>query len=238
MEFTLLFSALIAALAMYLMLWWEAKRGNAADCTKDLWEIGLMAAIVGVFIGRIATMVSDGVNPILHPGDIIIVRAGVATGWAALGAILVVIWQGRGQFWIVADGLSAAALAGLAGWHGGCTIRDACLGTPTDLPWGLTQPGSPISRHPVEIYAAIAFAIAAFALASWKARGRPPLGVPAGLALVIAGAIRLLTEPFRPGLAGGPIAWYLVALAAGSAIVACSSRTSKPTALPAPSTLR
>ena len=34
MEFTLLFAALMAALGLYGFLWWEGKRGNAADCSQ------------------------------------------------------------------------------------------------------------------------------------------------------------------------------------------------------------
>ena len=59
MEFSLLFAALGAVAAVWLMLRWEAKRGNAADCTKDLWDIALMAGISGVFVGRLAAMIID-----------------------------------------------------------------------------------------------------------------------------------------------------------------------------------
>jgi prolipoprotein diacylglyceryltransferase len=218
MEFSLLFAAIVAVAGLYSMLRWEAKRGNAVDCTKDLWDIALMAGLAGVLAGRLAAMVIAGVNPITHPADIIIVRAGVATGWAALAAIGVVAWQARGEFWIVADGLSAAALAGLAGWHAGCLARDACLGTASSLPWALAQPGSTISRHPTEIYAALLFLLAAIALALWKAYGRPPLGLPAAIALAAAGAVRLLTEPLRPSLFGNTVWWYGAAVIVGAGL--------------------
>jgi len=218
MEFSLLFSALMAVGALWLMLHWEAKRGNAADCTKDLWDIALLAGFAGVLVGRLAAMIGDGINPITHPGDIIIVRGGVATGWATLAALAVVGWQGRGQFWVVADGLAAAALAGLAGWHAGCLTRDACLGTPSDLPWALTSPGSSFGRHPVELYAALALGLAAVAIAAWKAYGRPALGLPAAVAFGTAGLVRLMTEPLRPSLAGNPAGWYLAAVVGATAI--------------------
>ena len=76
MEFTLLFAAFFGVAGFWLMLRWEAARGNAADCAADLWEIGLTAAVVGVFVGRLAAMIADGVNPLTNPGDILIVRAG------------------------------------------------------------------------------------------------------------------------------------------------------------------
>jgi prolipoprotein diacylglyceryltransferase len=72
-----------------------------------------------------------------------------------------------------------------------------------------------VTRHPVEIYATLLFLLAAIALAAWKAYGRPNAGVPASLALLTAGAVRLVTEPLRPSLTGGPIWWYAVGVAVG-----------------------
>ncbi len=215
MEFTLLGAALVAVLGVYGALWYEARRGNAAECTRDLWDIALTAMIVGLAVGRLAAMVGDGVNPLTNPQDIVIVRAGVATGPAAAGALAWVAWAGRGEVVAVMDGLAVAALTGLAGWHAACGIRETCLGTPSDLPWAIAQPGSSVTRHPVEVYAAVAYLIAAVALA----RVRPlPRGVAAGLGLALAGIVRLATEPYRPSLSGGPLLWYLAALVGGGAI--------------------
>lgn len=227
MEFTLLGAVLIAVAALYAMLYWEAKRGNAADCTKSLWDIALTAVTAGVFVGRLWAMAADGVNPLTHIGDILIVRAGVSTGPAALTAVLVIALVARSELLVVADGLAAAALAGLAGWHAGCLVRDACLGTSTDLPWAFAQEGSTITRHPVELYAAALLLAAAMAITAWKQRGRPVPGVPAALALAAAGAIRLVTEPFRPALSNGPVWWYWAAVVAGVAAAAWATRTSR-----------
>lgn len=225
MEFTLLGAAFVAILGVYAALWYEARRGNAAECTKDLWDIALTATIVGLVAGRLASMVGDGVNPITNPQDIVIIRSGVATGWAALAALAWITWAGRGELVAVADGLAVAALAGLAGWHGGCGIREACLGSQSDLPWAFAQPGSTITRHPVELYAALAYLIVAVAIA--RLRPLPP-GSAAGMALAVAGGVRLGTEPFRPTLAGGPVAWYLAALLAGAVLAAWSWRNRTP----------
>ncbi len=214
MEFTLLGAAFVAVIALYAVLYWEARRGNAAGCTHDLWEVAIAAAAAGLFIGRLAAMIADGVNPMTNPADIIIVRGGVATGPAAAAAIAVAAWLGRRELWPVLDGLAAGALAGLGGWHLGCIVRDSCLGTPTDLPWAMTLQGSTVGRHPVELYAAFAFLVGAAVLAQWRQRGKPPPGVAAGLALTAAAAIRLLTEPMRPALAG-PIWWYTLGVVLG-----------------------
>lgn len=233
MEFTLLGSAAIAVACLYGVLWWEAKRGNVLECSRSLWDIALTAVVVGVVAGRIAAMIGDGVNPITHPADLLIVRAGVATGWASLAALATAAWLGRKEVWPVLDGLAAAGLAGLAGWHAGCLTRGACLGSPSDLPWALTQPGSTVSRHPVELYAALALAAAAVALAAWRRRRLPPAGVPAAIALAVAGTIRLVTEPLRPSLGTGPVGWYVAAIVAGVAMLVWrvwKVRTSRPTA--------
>ena len=215
MEFTLLGAAMIAGAAAYGMLWWEARRGNAARCAGNLWETALVSVIAGIFIGRIVTMLIDGVNPIAHPLDIMLVRSGVSTVGASLGTAAVFLWQTRKEPIAMADGVSAAALAGLAGWHAGCLVRGTCLGTASDLPWAMAQGGSTVTRHPVGIYAAIVLAMAAIALAWWKAYRRPSPGMPASLAVVVAAGVRLATEPMQPSLSGGPMWFYAAALIVG-----------------------
>lgn len=215
MEFSLLGAAFIGMGSIYLVLYWEARRGNAADCTRDLWDVALSAAVVGLFVGRLAAMVSNGVNPLTHPADILIVRGGVATGPATVGALATIAWLGRSELWHVADGLSAAALAGLGGWHAGCLVRGTCLGTPSDLPWAVAQPGSTITRHPVEIYAALLLIAGAIAIAVLRSRTWLSPGVTAGTALIVAAAVRLATEPLRPSIGSGPVVWYVVGILAG-----------------------
>jgi hypothetical protein len=215
MEFTLLAAAAIAAAAAYLMLWWEAKHGNATRCAGNLWEIGLVSAVGGIFIGRIVAMLIDGVNPIAHPMDVILVRSGVATVGASLGAAAVFTLQARRNTITMADGVSAAALVGLAGWHAGCLVRGSCLGTASDLPWAIAQAGSSVTRHPVGLYAALLLAGAAVALAWWKAYRRPPDGSPAALAIIAAAGTRLVTEPFQPSISGGPVWFYAASLTVG-----------------------
>lgn len=232
MEFTLLAAAATALGAVYLTLWWEAKRGNAIGCSRSLWDLALAGTISGVFIGRLAAMLSDGVSPFANPGDIIIVRGGVATGWAAVGAIATVAWLGRHEVWPVLDGLAAATLAGLGGWHAGCLFRDACLGTPTELPWAMHQNGSTIGRHPVELYAAVLYLLGAAAIAAWRSTARAPAAAPAGVGLALAGAIRLVTEPFRPSLSGGPTVWYLAATVIGTGLAIWAVTRTRTTADP------
>jgi len=221
-ELSLLGAALVAVGAMYGVLRWEAGRTNAADCTRALWDALLGGAIAGLAAGRIATLIGDGINPLAHPMDTLIVRGGVDTGFAslaALGTLALMLRRLDGGAWSALDAAAPAALAGLAGWHGGCVVRDACLGTVTDLPWGVAQAGSGIARHPVEIYTAVVLVVAVIGLVVWKRR-RPGAGVVAGVALAAAAGIRLATEPMRLAVGSRPSAWYAAGLAAGVAVAA------------------
>lgn len=216
MELGLLAQAVVGVAALYGVLWFEARRGNAAECTKDLWDIALAAGIVGLLVGRLAAMLIAGTSPVARPADIIIVRGGVDTVWASIGAMVTLAVLARGEILLVADGLAAAVMAGLAGWHAGCVITDTCLGTPSDLPWALSLPGSSVTRHPVEIYAAVLYALAAVGLMWWRRRF-PATGSLAFTALAAAGAVRLITEPLRPVIGAGLELWYAGAVVVGVA---------------------
>jgi prolipoprotein diacylglyceryltransferase len=224
MEFTLLGAVFVAVVPMYLVIYWEAKRGNAAGCTRNLWDVALTGAVVGLFFGRVAAMVGGGVNPLTNPADLLIVRGGVSTGPAALAAIATVAWLGRNELWPVLDGVAAAAVAGVAGWHAGCLVRSSCLGDPSTLPWAWAQDGSTITRHPVELYAALLLLTAAAGLVAARTRSLLPPAAAAALALTAAAAVRLVTEPLRPTLGTGPVAWYWLGLIAGLVLLGWSLR--------------
>lgn len=216
MEFTLLFAAAIAVGAGAIALRWEAARGNAANCSTDLWDALLVSIFVGLAVGRLAAMIGAGINPLASLGDILIVRGGVATGPATVAGLMTIAVAGRGEIIAVADALAVAALATLGGWHLGCLARDACLGTPTDLPWAMTQAGSAVGRHPVELYAAALYLAAAAVMGIYRKRTPSP-GTAAAAALLVAAIGRLVTEPLRLSLGGGPIWWYVAGAGAGIA---------------------
>lgn len=222
MEFTLLAAAAIAVGGFWLMLRWEAKRGNAAGCSLDLWDAGLTAGAVGLLTGRLVAMAQVGINPFTEPAQIILVRSGVSTVGASIAALVMFAILARKSLPESADAIAPSVLAGLAGWHLGTLATGSWLGTVSSLPWATTAPGSTITRHPVEIYAAVLFLIAALALATWKQKGRPPLGAPAGLALAAAGGIRLGTESIRVSLTGGPTWIYAAAILLGLSLAGWS----------------
>ena len=223
MEFTLLFAAAIGVGVGALALRWEAARGNAADCAADLWDVLIAGLVVGLFVGRLAAMIGAGLNPLTSLGDILIIRGGVATGPATVAGLATVAILARGEIIAVADALAVAGLATLGGWHLGCLARESCLGTTTDIPWAMTEAGSTVGRHPVELYAAALFLLAAAGLALYRKRRLAP-GLAAAISLFVAGAGRLLTEPYRLSLSGGPVWWYGLAIVAGLAGVIVAKR--------------
>lgn len=215
MEFTLLWAAATGVGLALVMAMWEKRLGLTSDEIGSLSDLILGAAVTGLVTGRLAAMVLSGTNPFTHPGDLLIVRSGVDTGFASLGALSIVSFTSRRRFAATIDALGPAALAGLAGWHAGCLYRGACLGTASSLPWAVAQEGSTVTRHPVEVYAALLFLAASLSLL-WKLhRGLGSAGAVGALALGIAGAVRLATEPLRPSLGPGPIGWYAAAIVIG-----------------------
>ncbi len=224
MEFSLLGAALLAALAAYGVLWWEATRGNAADCSRDVWDTMVAAAVTGLVVGRLAAMVLAGTNPVARPADFLVIRGGVDPVWATVGALAAFGWLARREPGALGDAAAAAALAGLAAWHAGCLVRDgaaACLGTVSDLPWAVAPGGETLSRHPVELYAALLLAAAVVAAAWWRRRSPPPGSVAIAAFTAAAGA-RLVTEPLRLAIGGGPAGWYALGVVAGLAALGFS----------------
>lgn len=207
MEFTLLWAALTAVALAWLgtRIWREGLPPRPTDVL-----IGASAA--GLLTGRLAAMAIQGVNPLTDPVQILLVRGGVDTGFAAIGALAALGWALRGDLSFL-DALAPAAVLGLSGWHAGCLWRSACLGTASDLPWAWSLDGSTVSRHPVEIYAALGLALAAYAVSRlpWSLLTR------AGLALALASVVRLATQPMRLTLTGGPVGWYLAGVIVGVA---------------------
>lgn len=214
MEFTLLWAALTAVGFGWIGLrtWSDRLPEHASDRL-------ITATLLGLVAGRLTAMIVQGINPIANPGDFIIVRGGVDTGVAATVFIVSLLWGTRRSPGAV-DALAPAILLALSGWHAGCLWRGACLGTVSDLPWAWSQTGSAITRHPVEIYAAIALAVGAYLVS--RLAWRPWLR--AGGALALASGIRLITEPLRPSITGGPVGWYVAGIVVGGLAVVIGPR--------------
>lgn len=205
MEFSLLWAALTAAAATWvgLQLWSERLPENATDRL-------IAATLFGLVVGRLIAMIGQGVNPLTNPAEIVVIRGGVSTVAATLAFVSSLVWTTRGSVNAL-DAMAPAVLLGLAAWHGGCLWSGVCLGTPSDLPWAWAQSGSQVTRHPVELYAALGLGLAAVIVS--RLGWRPWLR--AGVALAAASGLRLVTEPLRPSLDGGPTLWYVIGVTIG-----------------------
>jgi prolipoprotein diacylglyceryltransferase len=215
-EFTLVFAALTGVVATWAGVRLLTRAGRIPEGVERPTDLLIGAALVGLAIGRLAAMIGDGVNPITHPGDALIVRSGVDTGVASLAAVGALAWSTRARFPDLMDALAPAALAGLAGWQAGCLWRGTCLGTPSELPWAWALTDGGVSRHPTELYAALLLTLAALVVA-WLP---PRPWVRTGAALAAAAASRLVTQPIRPSLTGGATAWYVAGVVAGVGVLA------------------
>lgn len=210
MEFTLLWAALTAFAAAFVVL--RLTRPTVPDRPFDR-IIG--ASIAGLAVGRVAAVLMQGTNPLTSPGELLIIRGGVDTVFASLTGLAVLVWPLR-RMPTALDAIAPAVLAALAGWHGGCLWRSTCLGTISDLPWAWPLPGSDLTRHPVEIYAAVLLLAGVWAIRWIKS----PPGTAAAMAIAWAGFSRLVTEPIRPSLGTG--LWWFYALATLAGLVAAA----------------
>jgi prolipoprotein diacylglyceryltransferase len=205
MEFTLLWAALTAFAAAFVTIW--LTKPSVPDRPLDR-IVG--AAVAGTAVGRVAAVLMQGTNPLTSPGELLIIRGGVDTVWASLTGLAVLMWPLR-RMPTALDAIAPATLAALAGWHGGCLWRSTCLGAISDLPWAWALPGSGLTRHPVEIYAAVFLLAGAWAIKWIKGSA----GTAAAVAIFWAGLARLVTEPVRPSLGTGLSWFYALATVAG-----------------------
>ena len=207
MEFTLLWAALTGVVFAWggTRLWPDRLPDHPLDRLVG-------AAAGGLIIGRLFAMITQGINPLTSPADIIIVRGGVSPGAATIGAVVAYLWSVKWKPRYL-DATAPAVVLGMAGWHAGCVWRDSCLGTASSLPWAWAQSGSEITRHPVELYAAILLVGGAFLVSrlGWGLLTR------SGAALAVVALVRLLTEPMRPSLGAGPIGLYAIGVLVGLA---------------------
>ncbi len=153
MEFSLLGAALVGVAAVYGVISWEARRGSAAECTRDVWDTALVASLAGLAIGRLAAMIIAGTNPLARPADVIVVRGGVDTVWASAAALATMAALTRRQVLIMADALGRRRWRASPGgtpdaWSGtGAWGRRAtCRG---HMPWtAASSPATPSSCTP------------------------------------------------------------------------------------------
>ena len=201
-----------------------------------IYNAGLYALLAGVIVGRFAHVLAFwpayrsqlteifGFNTtafLLWPG---VLAAAAVAGWY--------IYRRRLPLIAMLDAFAPGLLVGLAVAAIGALLAGRNPGAPADLPWSVTLWG--ISRHPVQMYEAIALtAVAAYVLYLIRLGSRG--GAPALTALLGFGLTLWLVEAFRStdvtatvlgGLRSGQVLGLALAIAALLGLRYFSTRSS------------
>nr|MDE0501835.1 prolipoprotein diacylglyceryl transferase [bacterium] len=219
MDLTVLGRSVGAMAAAALALW--ALRRSRSEVVGDPFNDLLGAVLVGIGVGRLAYLWAEGVNVFADPIELILVRGGISPVPAAAGAVAFLAWTSRSDLANRMDYLAPAALSGIAVWEAGCLWQGACLGSPSELWWAMALPGSELTRHPVGLYAAVLFAVAAIWL---LVRPLPWKGATAAMALGWAAGVRAIVPLWSVGGWSDRGWWYLagVIVGVGGVVVARS----------------
>jgi len=190
--------------------------------TEDDLDAWIMYLVLGMLVGaRLVYAI------VYHPGHYLddpleffrVWHGGLSFHGAVLGMVTACILFARARrvpFWQVADTLAYAGTPGLFFGRMGNFINGELYGRPTSLPWAMVFPSDPlqVTRHPSQLYEAIAEGIILFlllvAVERWaRRRGWYRPGLLAAVFLVGYGVQRFLIEFTRApdvqlGLALGP----------------------------------
>ena len=117
-----------------------------------------------------------------------------------IGALLVAVAYFRRRPhlnpWLYADAFTPAIMIGAMIGRLGCFMGGCCYGVPTELPWGMTFPGTHQAVHPTQLYdAAIAAVLGLGFLARFPRRRFD--GELITLLLIAYPALRAMTESVR-----------------------------------------
>lgn len=222
MDLTVLGRSVGAMAAAALALW--ALRKTRPAVVGDPFNDLLGAVLVAIGVGRLAYLWAGGVNVFADPVELILVRGGISPVPAAAGAVGFLAWTCRSDLLSRTDYLAPAALSGIAVWEAGCWWQGACLGSPSELGWAMALPGSELTRHPVGLYAAVLFAVAAIWL---LVRPLPWKGATAAAALGWAAAVRTIVPLWSVGGWSDRGWWYLVGVIVGLGGVVAARSTAK-----------
>lgn len=195
---------LTAAAGILLAALWASRRGRARGVADSVpADVAIVVAIAAVVTGRLAVLIADVAQLGLRALDLraaVTIGAGVSTGGALAGALAAGAWlQRRGK---VPEGAWRANVPpvalGLALWSLLSLVRGSAAGIRAPFPLGWPLPGADVTRVPVGVVEAIAYA--AFAVVVWRAERRGPSAALArmsgsrlaALLVAVAAAVHLL----------------------------------------------
>jgi phosphatidylglycerol:prolipoprotein diacylglycerol transferase len=186
-----------------------------------IWNAGLYGLLATIIVGRLAHGIEFWPAYIMQPLDIVGLNAqAFLWGPGALAGLLVAAWyihRHKLPWATVLDAAAPGVLAGLIIANLGALLAGNDVGTPATLLWAVEIWG--VSRHPVQLYAALGELIAlAVVLHALCKPSRP--GTAALLGLVGWGLTTWLVEPFRAessAVVTGIRLWQVIGLAAALA---------------------
>ena len=180
-----------------------ADRGWTRRDVEDLLFFGVVGVVVGGRLGY-ALFYKPGyylANPL---EALMIWRGGMSFHGGLLGVLVAMAWfaQRRGRrFFEVTDLIAPCIPVGLACGRIGNFINGELWGRAADpsLPWAMVFPqsGTPLPRHPSQLYQFALEGLLLFAVLWWYARRAHPVGRVSGAFLIGYGVLRFIAEYFR-----------------------------------------
>jgi phosphatidylglycerol:prolipoprotein diacylglycerol transferase len=196
---------LLAFAAFYLLGRWRVTRthhgpatGLAPSDVEDLLFHGVLGVVLGGRLGYV--LFYKPAYYLQHPLEVFAVwQGGMAFHGGLVGVLVACAWFARRRglpFLVLMDFVAPLVPIGLATGRLGNFINGELWGRATDLPWAMVFPqsGSPVPRHPSQLYQFAGEGLLLFALVWWFSSRPRPVGRVSGLFLLGYGTLRFLAE--------------------------------------------
>jgi len=196
---------LLAFAAFYLLGRWRVMRTHHGPATglkpsdvEDLLFHGVLGVVLGGRLGYV--LFYKPAYYLQHPLEVFAVwQGGMAFHGGLVGVLLACAWFARRRslpFLVLMDCVAPLVPIGLATGRLGNFINGELWGRATDLPWAMVFPqsGSPVPRHPSQLYQFAGEGLLLFALVWWFSSRPRPVGRVSGLFLLGYGTLRFLAE--------------------------------------------
>jgi phosphatidylglycerol:prolipoprotein diacylglycerol transferase len=196
---------LLAFAAFYLLGRWRVTRSHHGPATglkpsdvEDLLFHGVLGVVLGGRLGYV--LFYKPAYYLQHPLEVFAVwQGGMAFHGGLVGVLVACAWFARRRglpFLVLMDFVAPLVPIGLATGRLGNFINGELWGRATDLPWAMVFPqsGSPVPRHPSQLYQFAGEGLLLFALLWWFSSRPRPVGRVSGLFLLGYGTLRFLAE--------------------------------------------
>ncbi len=219
-DYGLLVSIMVAfGVPSLVALWWPIEVGpetRQGEPRIGFVDAALGAAIAGVVVGRLATLLLDDPTSIGSISDMLIIRSGVEFWPGVTAAVAFVWWSERraGPFSHTRlVGLVPLAMVGYAAYEAACIFRDGCFGPESQI--GLRPPGVMTPMFPVGWAMAIALLAAAWATRLLARREKSPVLIVSAATAAVAG-VRSVGSIWLPHVGDGLTRQHVTSIVIGS----------------------